>query len=220
MNRSRLRRRGIAALAPIVSVLLAGCAASSPSPSPSAAVSSAPSASVGPSATASEPASVAPSATPTTPASAEVSESLVPFACVPSVTISRTTERAQITDLRVGTHAGYDRVTFEFTGGVPQTVVEGVLPPFFSDPGGQPLEVSGTAFLKVTMNGGTKVAPDGSVTYAGSTNIQPGFPRVVQLIEGGDFEAISTWYIGLQGGGCYRVLALAGPDRLAIDIEH
>ena len=144
----------------------------------------------------------------------------MPFACVPSVALARTTDRAQISDVRVGTHTGYDRVTFQFTAGIPQTVVEGVLPPFFADPSNLALDVAGTAFLKVTMNSGTKITPAGAISYAGPTDFEPGFPQLVQLIEGGDFEAISTWYIGLNGAGCYRVLSLTSPSRLVIDIEH
>jgi len=134
--------------------------------------------------------------------------------------MAATTDRAQITDIRVGTHGGYDRVVFEFAAGTPQTVVEGVLPPFFQDPSGLPLEVAGSAFLKVTMTGASSVSPDGVVTYDGPTDFEPGFEQLVQLIQGGDFEAVSTWYLGLDGGGCIRVLTLADPGRLVIDIEH
>ena len=42
----------------------------------------------------------------------------------------------------------------------------------------------------------------------------------MQLVQGGDFEALSTWFLGLDGGGCYRVFTLTSPSRLVIDIEH
>lgn len=216
MNRSQPSRRSVGALALILSTVLAGCATSTPSPSASSAASSRPSASV----EASAPASTEPSATATALASEEPAESSLPFACVPSVTIAATTNRAQITDVRVGTHDDYDRVTFEFAAGIPQTVVKGVLGPFYADPSGLPLDVAGTAFLEVSMNGGTKVTPAGGVTYAGPTDFEPGFDQLIQLVQGGDFEALSTWYLGLDGGGCYRVFTLASPSRLVIDIEH
>jgi hypothetical protein len=164
-------------------------------------------------------ASIGPSASAEA-SSSEPTESLPAFACSPSVTIAATTDRAQITDVRVGTHAGYDRVVFEFAAGLPQTVIEAVLPPFYADASGLPIEVTGTAFLRVVMTGGTKVSPAGGTTYAGPTNFEPDFDQLAQLIEGGDFEAVSTWYLGLKGGGCIRTLALADPSRLVIDIEH
>ncbi|MGZ8563359.1 MAG: AMIN-like domain-containing (lipo)protein [Candidatus Limnocylindria bacterium] len=220
MTRTSPSRHTVGAVALIVSLALAGCAATSPSPSASVAPSTLPTASAEPSVPASQPASAEPSVTATALPSDEPTGSLPPFACVPSVTITKTTNRAQITDVRVGTHDGYDRVTFEFAAGIPQTVIEGVLPPFFADASGLPLNVAGTAFLKVTMNGGTKVALNGAVTYAGSTNFEPGLDQLVQLREGGDFEAVSTWYLGLNSAGCYRVMTLASPSRLVIDIEH
>ena len=220
MTRTSRSRRTVGALALIISIALAGCAATSPSPSASVAPSSLSSVSAEPSVPASEPPSADPSATATAFPSDEPAGSLTPFECVASVTITKTIERAQITDVRLGTHTGYDRVAFQFNGGIPQTVIEGVLPPFFADASGLPLDVAGTAFLKVTMNGGTKVTPDGGITYAGPTNFEPGFDRLLQLREGGDFEALSTWYLGLDGGGCYRVLTLTTPSRLVIDIEH
>ena len=219
MTRSQLWRRTTGALI-LIAAITFGCTAGSASPGssePSASVAS--SASVAPSASVSQPASAEPSTAATT-APSEQTESLPPFACKPNVTIPQTTDRAQITDVRVGTHTGFDRVTFEFASGIPQTVIEAVLPPFYQDASGLPVDVAGTAFLKVTMTYGTKVSPDGGVTYAGSTNFEPAFPQLVQLIEGGDFEAVSAWYLGLDGGGCIRVLTIPGPSRLVIDIEH
>lgn len=213
MTRMQLSRPSLGALALIVSMALAGCAAGSPLVAPSdSAIASA---SAEPSIHASEPASAEPSAL-----ASEPTDSLPPFECTPSVTIPSTTDRAQITDVRVGTHDGYDRVVFEFASGIPDAVIEGVLPPLYADPSGLEVDVAGTAFLKVTMHGASKMSPEGGVTYDGSTNFEPGFDRLAQLIEGGDFEAVSSWYLGLDGAGCFRVLTLADPSRLVIDIEH
>lgn len=208
MTRSIVRRPLMAAFALVAGIALAGCVGSSPAPSsaqPSGAASvdaGSPDPSAGASASASEP-----------------TESLPAFACTP-VTVTSTVPRASIADVRVGRHDGYDRVVFEFDAGIPQTVIEAVLPPFFQDASGLPLEVAGSAFLQVTMTGASRVSPDGVVTYDGPTDFEPGFDQLVQLVEGGDFEAVSTWYLGLHGGGCIRVLTLADPSRLVIDVEH
>ena len=214
MTRQPISRPTLGALALISIIVLAGCnAGSSTAPSASSTASN----SVEPSVAASAAASVEPSAGES---ATEPTESLPPFACTPSVTIAKTTDRAQITDVRVGTHDGYDRVVFQFASGLPDVVIEAALPPFYADPSGLESDVAGSAFLKVTMHGASKVSPDGGVTYSGSTNFEPGFDQLVQLIEGGDFEAVSTWYLGLDGGGCIRVLTLSAPSRLVIDIEH
>ena len=213
MTRPHASRPAFGALGLIATVALAACTAGGASPGPS--TSAIHSASAEPSISASQLASAEPSAT-----SSEPTESLPPFACTPSLSVPSTTDRAQITDVRIGTHDRYDRVVFEFAAGIPNAVIEGVLPPFYADPSDLELPVAGTAFLRVTMHGASRVSPDGVVTYSGSTNFEPGFDRLVQLIEGGDFEAVSTWYLGLDGAGCYRVLTLADPSRLVIDIEQ
>jgi hypothetical protein len=215
-----MTRRMAGALTLIAILAIAGCTAASPSPSSSAPSASA---SVAPSSSPSEAVSASPSAAASAPASvapSEPTESLPAFACTPTVAIPATAGRAQIIDVRVGEHDGYDRVVFEFSGGIPQTLIEAVLEPFYQDASGLPLTVNGTAFLKVTMHNASRVSPDGVVTYTGPTEFDPDLPQVVHLIEGGDFEAVSTWYLGLNGGGCIRVLTLPTPSRLVIDIEH
>jgi len=215
MTRTPSSRHLFGALALISAITLAGCSAGSP-PTDSAVASGSVTESVEPSF-----ASVGASSQPSVAASAtEPTESLPAFACVPSVPVASTTDRAQITDVRVGTHDGYDRVVFEFETGLPDATIEGALPPFYADPSDLEIEVAGSAFLKLTMQGASKVTPGGTVTYGGSTKFEPGFERLVQLVEGGDFEAVSTWYLGLDGGGCFRVFTLTDPSRLVIDIEH
>jgi hypothetical protein len=209
MTRIPLTRRTAGSLVLFASLVLAACGAGN--------------ATTGAASDSSVPSSQAASAEPSATASASATEptgSLPPFACSPSVTVAATTDRAQITDVRAGTHEGYDRVVFEFALGIPDTIIEGVLSPLYADPSGLELKVAGTAFLKVTMHGASKISPDGGVTYSGSTNFEPGFDQLKQLIEGGDFEAVSTWYLGLDGGGCIRVLTLSDPSRLVIDIAH
>lgn len=218
MTRSQISRRTMGALVLVATLALAACTPAGSSSEPSGSATS--SASVSPSVAASLPASEAPSASGSGAASDEPTDSLPPFACTPTVTLPATTDHAQITDVRVATHAGYDRLVFEFASGIPDVKIEGVLPPMYADPSGLPIDVAGSAFLQLTLHGGTKVTPSGGITYAGPTNFEPGFDRLLQLIEGGDFEAVSTWYLGLDGGSCIRVLTLSAPSRLVIDIEH
>jgi len=165
-------------------------------------------------------------ASPSAPGSADSSASAAPtddqgpFACALPIASDGTVVRAQITDIRVGTHSGYDRIVFEFADGIPPYRIEDAMPPFIQDPSGLPMNVSGSAFWKITLNGGTIVSPDGGVTYDGPTTFTPGFPKLVELARGGDFEAVSTWYIGLSDISCIRVQTLTAPSRLVVDIQH
>jgi hypothetical protein len=207
-----LRRAGVGSFTLLAVVLMGGCASLGGSPSTSGV--------------ASESGSIAASVLPI--ASAAASESIVPepsgdlgeFTCTLPVSDPGTVTRAQITALRVGTHEDYDRITFEFDSGIPEYRIEAATPPFFADPSGLPLEVAGSAFWKIVLIGGTKVTPDGVVTYGGPNDFTPGFDALVALKEGGDFEALSTWYAGLADTSCIRVMTLTGPKRLVIDIQH
>jgi hypothetical protein len=70
------------------------------------------------------------------------------------------------------------------------------------------------------MRGGTKQTDDGTSSYDGSRDFDPGFPMLTDLIEGGDFEAQSTWYLGLSEEACVSVTLLEDEPRIVIDIEH
>ena len=45
-------------------------------------------------------------------------------------------------------------------------------------------------------------------------------PRGVHLVERGDFEAVNSWYVGLNGGDCIRAAVLTQPSRIVIDLQH
>ena len=109
---------------------------------------------------------------------------------------------------------------FEFEQGTPELTLDLAEPPFVQDGSGLPIEVDGDSVLGLVMRGGTKQTDAGTSSYDGSTDISPDFPALVHLIEGGDFERQSTWYLGLTGESCVRVLLLDAPPRLVIDVEH
>jgi hypothetical protein len=150
------------------------------------------------------------------------SDELGPFTCDLPLHEDATVARANITDVRTGTHEGYDRVVFEFANGLPEASLERAEPPFTHDASGMPIEVQGESFLRLILRGGTKQTEEGTSSYDGPTAFETGYPALVHLIEGGDFEAQSTWYFGLVAESCIRVLTLAddGTARLVIDIEQ
>ena len=150
------------------------------------------------------------------------SDELGPFTCDLPIHVDQTVARANITDVRTGTHDGYDRVVFEFADGLPEASLERAEPPFTHDASGEPIAVQGESFLRLIMRGGTKQTDDGTSSYDGPLEFEPNDPALVHLIEGGDFEAQSTWYFGLAAASCVRVLTLTddGSARLVIDIEH
>ena len=201
-----------AAALTIVAMTLAGCIGASAQPS---SAGTSPSEPMLPSA--SEAGSL-----PDASVDAVPSDELGPFSCDLPVVEAATVALANITDVRVGTHTSYDRVVFEFADGLPELTLDRATPPFTHDASGMPVEVTGDSFLRLTMRGGTKQTAEGTSSYDGPTDFDPAFPSLVDLVEGGDFEAQSTWYLGLAGEPCPRVMLLSddGPPRLVIDVEH
>lgn len=148
------------------------------------------------------------------------SEELDQFSCELPIVEDASIAIANITDVRVGGHDGYDRVVFEFAQGTPELSLDRASPPFTHDASGAPVEVAGASFLRLTMRGGTKQTDANTSSYDGPTDFDPALTALVDLVEGGDFERQSTWYFGLTGESCVRVMLLADPARVVIDIEH
>ena len=123
-------------------------------------------------------------------------------------------------DVRVGTHDGYDRVVFEFTAGTPELVLEIDEPPYEQPASGFPLEVEGQRVLRLTMQNATAAGESEQPTYDGPLDFDPGFPTLVDVVHGSDFEAQLAWFIGLADESCVRVTLLTDPDRIVIDVEH
>jgi hypothetical protein len=188
-----------------------------------------PSASEQPSAPASEepepsqPSTDAPSAPP---ASEEPSLEPIPsdelgeFTCDLPIVEDPSVAIANIVDVRIGSHEGFDRVVFEFDQGTPELTLSRAEPPFTADGSGLAIEVDGSSFLALVMRGGTKQTDEGTSSYDGPTEFIDDAPGLVHLVEGGDFERQSTWYFGLSDEDCVRVMLLDDPYRLVIDIEH
>jgi hypothetical protein len=148
-------------------------------------------------------------------------DELGPFSCDLPVHKARSVpQNVNIVGVRVGSHDGYDRIVFEFDAGTPEITLDRAVPPFLEDPSGRPLDVKGSSFLQLIMRGGTKQTASGGSSYGGPTDFNPGFPQLVALVEGGDFEAQSTWYLGLNNAACARVMLLTLPDRVVIDVKQ
>lgn len=162
--------------------------------------------------------SISPSAVPSP--SAAPSASALPFICAAgSSTVTQQTAPplAYVVAARVGTHTGYDRVTFEFkdarTGTiklVPQSNAK-----FITDPKGDTVTLAGKAGLLVKVTGA-----DNHTSFSGSTDLKdPNFPGLLEVRQLGDFEGTVQWGLGLSSNACYRAVIMTSPTRLVIDIQ-
>ena len=206
-----MRPRRSLLLVPLAAAMLVGCSDPSSSPGSSRPASTPPSASAeDPGVSAAPAGSVAPIP----------SDELGAFTCDLPIVEDPTVAIANIVDVRTGSHDGYDRVVFEFEQGTPELTLDRATPPFTHDASGEPIAVDGTSFLRLSMRGGTKQTDDGTSSYDGPTDFDPVLPALVDLVEGGDFERQSTWYLGLPADACVRVTLLDDPPRVAIDVKQ
>lgn len=188
-----------------------------------------PAASATPAATAPSPAATAatPTATLVPPPPTHVPTpvaTLPAYACGEALRVPGSVPRAQIADVEVVNEGGVGRITFTFlpegpVAAVPDVEVRPASPPFARDPSGLPLGVPGTRFVSVVLHGGTALDEDFQPTFDGPFDIDADGQPIVALRRAGDFEAVSSYVVGLEGSTpCVRILPADGRSRLVIEI--
>jgi hypothetical protein len=126
-----------------------------------------------------------------------------------------------VTDVRVGSHDGFDRVVFEI-GGEGQA---GWFTLYDDDPrsdgSGEPVEVAGDAALRVVL---TNIAPphaeeqpEGVTRWEGDVAGPPG-GVIAEVVDDLLFEGNHTFFVGLDQERPYRIARLQDPQRVVIDI--
>jgi hypothetical protein len=150
-----------------------------------------------------------------------------PRTCTPE-TGGQSRVYTNLVDVRVGSHAGYDRITFEFRApkpnpggktGIPRYEIRAARPPFSHDGSGEPLAVSGNAFVSLVFHGATGYDfEDYEATYHGPAVLRPGFDILREAVRSGDFEATLGWVLGLERQTCWDAFELRNPDRVVIDL--
>jgi hypothetical protein len=110
---------------------------------------------------------------------------------------------------------GSDRVVFSFQGSAPGYRVRYV--PKVTGQSGRRLPVAGEAFLEVRFDPARAHDPAGRPTFPTAT-LTPGSPVVREVRFAGDFEGRVWFGIGLAGRGGFRVVELADPTRIVVDV--
>ena len=74
------------------------------------------------------------------------------------------------------------------------------------------------------MAGLSRLEPTRAHTASGSAVIlrvvTPRFPAIRQVKIAGDFEGVVSLGVGINGRKPFRVLALAAPPRIVVDVQH
>ncbi|GAB3703638.1 AMIN-like domain-containing (lipo)protein [Corynebacterium nasicanis] len=123
-----------------------------------------------------------------------------------------------VESVRVAAHDGFDRVDFDLVGdGEPGWFVDYTTTPK-QQGSGNPVEVKGSVFLNVNIDGTTYPFELGREdphigTVAGAGNL-------TEVVSVGTFEGRSQFAIGMKEKLPYSVEVLHDPHRLVIDIRH
>lgn len=121
---------------------------------------------------------------------------------------------SRLVEIRAATHPTYDRVVFEFAGGVPARSVRYV-DRLVADGSGDTVPVPGRAILEVTMRDATAHDEHGPTVSHRNTFA---LPNVMSVIRASDFEGVVTYGIGLTQRASVRSFTLTSPSRIVVDI--
>jgi hypothetical protein len=125
---------------------------------------------------------------------------------------------AKLAAVRAASHAGYDRVVFQFEGAkVPAYRIGYVGEIYLGESDDELLTLEGDALIEATFQGtasdgyrpGTQTMPD---------TLTPALPQIRQLGLAEDWEGVVRIGIGLDHRAGFRVLELTGPVRVVVDV--
>ena len=129
-----------------------------------------------------------------------------------------------LTDLRLGSHDGFDRVVLEYRGdGAPGWEV-GYVDEAVSDGIGTPVAVAGNSILQVRTSGVRYPEEGDDDAFRGD----PGAIRVtsgdtvevVEVVYDHVFEGYGMTFIGVDRAAPFRVYRLTDPTRIVIEVQH
>ena len=125
-----------------------------------------------------------------------------------------------LTAIRTGQHAGFDRVVFEFSGGLPRYQATRVAA-VYTDPKGDQVPLPGQDRLRLVFRGASAwCAQSGHATYPVPKALAPFYGQLLVVGAAGDFEQVLSFGIGMAATGSFRVSALTSPDRVVVDVRH
>ncbi len=144
--------------------------------------------------------------------------SLVAVGVVPvrAVAPSTTQATATLVDIRAAHHPGFDRIVFEFDGGLPSSHDAKYVDELLADGSGLPVRIAGRAVLQVSF------APAQAHDAQGVTvprRLAFPLPNIMTAVRSGDFEAVTTYGIGVAKKTPFHVSTLQSPSRVVIDIR-
>lgn len=117
--------------------------------------------------------------------------------------------------VRAAHHPGFDRIVYEFEGGLPSSLRVRYVDRLIGDASGLPVPIAGRAILRVRFE--RAYAHDDQGPTIRARKAFP-TPNVITSVQAGDFEGVASFGIGLAKRTRFHVFTLRGPSRVVIDI--
>lgn len=118
--------------------------------------------------------------------------------------------------IRASHHLGFDRIVYQFEGGLPARRQVRYVDRLIGDGSGLPVPIAGRAVLRVVFD-----AAQAHDTQGPSAPARKAFalPNIMTTVRAGDFEAVTTYGIGLAKRTPFQVFTLQDPSRVVIDVR-
>jgi hypothetical protein len=125
---------------------------------------------------------------------------------------------AQLVKIRAASHAGYDRVVWEFRGPLPERTLVQRGTRLVEDGSGRTVPIAGSTVLTVSMHG-ARAHDEETQQVTAPRLLVPGMTNVAEVKWAGDFEAVVSYGVGLVKDQRYRVFTLRNPSRVVLDVR-
>lgn len=121
-----------------------------------------------------------------------------------------------LVSVRASHHPGFDRVVYQFEGGLPASHKVRYVDRLIADGSGLPVRIAGRAILSVRF---TPAQAHDAQGMTAPRRTAFALPNIMTTVRAGDFEAVTTYGIGLAKKTDFDVFTLDDPSRVVIDIR-
>jgi sporulation and spore germination protein len=123
-----------------------------------------------------------------------------------------------LTQVSAAHHYGHDQLVFQFRGGVPAKYSARYVSRVIGDASGLPVNVVGSALLRVRFTPAAGHNEKGIVTY-GATRRTYALPEIIQVANAGDFESVLSFGVGLAQKAPFHMYAQPRLGRVVLDVK-
>jgi len=137
---------------------------------------------------------------------------------LPAVDAMASASGPTLVAIRAAHHPGYDRLVFDFRGGLPAERSAHYVTNVIADPSGKVVPVVGSARLRIRFFAASGHLQNGKNSY-GPSRRTFALPGVIQVVNAGDFEAVLSFGVGVARREPFHLFTLTNPSRVVIDIR-